>query len=423
MSDVRCCIAGCGPAGAVLGLLLARAGIEVVVLEKHADFLRDFRGDTIHPSTLEILNDLGLAERFLELPHTEVARVVMRLPGGDGLDVDFRRLPSRFRFLAFVPQWDFLTFVTTEAARYPGFRLVMQAEVEDLIVEGGQVRGVRYRTPDGPQEVRALLTVGADGRSSRVREAAGLPLVETSPPMDVLWFRVSRRLDEPDMIELRLSPGRFVALINRRDYWQVAYVIPKGGFEQVRASGLEAFRASVVASVPELADRVAELEDWDAIKLLTVRADRLQRWYGPGLLCIGDAAHAMSPIAGVGINVAIQDAVEAANLLWRPLSRGDVHVRHLARVQRRRELPVRFTPGAAGVFAGPHRQSDDRVQRGGSERSEAYAAGHADAGTAGCASAAHRAGVVATAGPHAGRQLTPARVYNYLGHQLCGSTR
>jgi len=245
VNDVRCCIAGCGPAGAVLGLLLARAGIDVVVLEKHADFLRDFRGDTIHPSTLEILNDLGLADRFLELPHSEVARVVMRLSGEERLELDFRRLPTRFKFLAFVPQWDFLKFVTTEAARYPGFRLVMQADVEDLIVDGGQVRGVRYRTPDGPQTVRALLTVGADGRSSRTREAARLPLVETSPPMDVLWFRVSRRADEPDMIELRLSPGRFVALINRRDYWQVAYVIPKGGFEQLRAAGLEAFRRAV----------------------------------------------------------------------------------------------------------------------------------------------------------------------------------
>jgi 2-polyprenyl-6-methoxyphenol hydroxylase-like FAD-dependent oxidoreductase len=350
VNEVRCCITGCGPAGAILGLLLARAGLDVVVLEKHADFLRDFRGDTIHPSTLEILNDLGLAERFLQLPHTEVSQLVMRLPDGAAITIDFGRLPTRFRFLAFVPQWDFLTFVTTEAARYPGFRLVMQAEVEDLIVEGGHVRGVRYRTPDGPQEVRALLTVGADGRASRTREAAGLPLVETSPPMDVLWFRVSRRPDEPEMIELRLTPGRFVALINRRDYWQVAYVIPKGGFEQVRAAGLAAFRESVVSGVPELADRVAELEDWDAIKLLTVRADRLQRWYRPGLLCIGDAAHAMSPIAGVGINVAIQDAVEAANLLWHPLGSGEVDIRQLARVQRRRELPVRFTQAAQGLL-------------------------------------------------------------------------
>jgi 2-polyprenyl-6-methoxyphenol hydroxylase-like FAD-dependent oxidoreductase len=350
VNDVRCCIAGGGPAGAVLGLLLARAGIDVVVLEKHADFLRDFRGDTIHPSTLEILNDIGLARRFLELPHSQVSELVMRLPSGPPLQLDFRRIPSAFPFVAFVPQWDFLSFVTTEAARYPTFKLMMQAEVEDLLIEDGQVRGVRYRAPDGPHELRALLTVAADGRASRTREAARLPLIETSPPMDVLWFRLSRRPDEPEMVALRPSPGRFVALINRRDYWQVAYVIAKGIFDRVRADGLEAFRRSVALAAPELADRVDELQDWDAIKLLTVRADRLARWYRPGLVCIGDAAHAMSPIGGVGINVAIQDAVEAANLLWRPLRRGAVGVRDLTRVQRRRELPVRLTQAFQGVL-------------------------------------------------------------------------
>src|SRR5438874_3915995 len=223
---VRCCIAGCGPAGAILGLLLARAGVEVVILEKHADFLRDFRGDTIHPSTLEILDELGLAERFLkELPHTEISQLIMRLPSGAKLGIDFRRLSTPYPFLAFVPQWDFLRFVTTEAARYPRFRLIMQAEVEDLIVEGGQAQGVRYRTPEGPQEIRALLTIGADGRVSRVREAARLPLVETSPPMDVLWFRLSRHADDEDVVGFRLSPGRFFALINRGTYWQMAHVI------------------------------------------------------------------------------------------------------------------------------------------------------------------------------------------------------
>jgi 2-polyprenyl-6-methoxyphenol hydroxylase-like FAD-dependent oxidoreductase len=343
-------VAGCGPAGAILGLLLARAGVDVLVLEKHADFLRDFRGDTIHPSTLEILDELGLAERFLQLPHSEVAQLVVRLPTGDRLDIDFRRLPTRFPFVAFVPQWDFLGFVTREAARFPHFNLVMQAEVEDLLFEDGKINGVRYRTADGLHEVRAPLTVGADGRASRVREAAGLPLVETSPPMDVLWFRISRRADEPEVVELRTSPGRFVALINRREYWQVAYVIPKGAFEQVRAAGLEAFRRSLASGAPELADRVDELQDWEAIKLLTVRADRLSRWYRPGVLCIGDAAHAMSPIAGVGINVAIQDAVVAANLLWKPLQRGKIERRHLARVQRRRELVVRLIQGFQGLL-------------------------------------------------------------------------
>jgi 2-polyprenyl-6-methoxyphenol hydroxylase-like FAD-dependent oxidoreductase len=350
VSEARCCIAGCGPAGAILGLLLARAGVEVVVLEKHADFLRDFRGDTIHPSTLEILNDLGLAQRFLELPHTRVSQLVMRLPSGPALHLDFRRIPSHFPFIVFVPQWDFLRFVTTEAARYPTFKLVMQAEVEDLLIDDGRVSGVRYRSPDGPHEVRALLTVAADGRGSRTREAARLPLIETSPPMDVLWFRLSRRPDEPDMVELRPSPGRFVVLLNRRDYWQVAYIIPKGMFEQVRADGLDVFRRSVAEGAPQLVDRVGELQDWDAVKLLTVRADRLGRWYRPGLLCIGDAAHAMSPIAGVGINVAIQDAVEAANLLWRPLRRGNVGIRDLARVQRRRELPMRVIQAFQGLL-------------------------------------------------------------------------
>jgi len=349
--EVRCCIAGCGPAGAVLGLLLARAGVRVVVLEKHADFLRDFRGDTIHPSTLEILNDIGLADRFLrELPHSEVSEFTMRLPNGTPVKVNFRSLHTRYPFVAFVPQWDFLEFIITEAKRYPTFELKLQAEVDDLLFEDGRVAGVRYRAPEGSGEIRALLTVGADGRSSRVREAARLPLVETSPPMDVLWFRVSRRSTDVESAELRIAPGHFFALINRRDYWQIAHAIPKGAYEGVRAEGLDAFRRSFATGVPDLADRATEIQDWDQIKLLTVRADRLRRWYRPGLLCIGDAAHAMSPVAGVGINVAIQDAVEAANLLWAPLRRGDVEVRHLARVQRRRELAVRITQAFQGIM-------------------------------------------------------------------------
>ncbi len=335
----------------MLGLLLARAGVSVVVLEKHADFLRDFRGDTIHPSTLEILDELGLADRLLrELPHSEVSHLEMRLPTGMQVTIDFRRLPSRFKFVAFVPQWDFLEFVTREAKRYPSFVLHTEAEVEDLIFDNGRVRGVRYKTPTGSMEVRALLTVGADGRTSRVREAAGLPLIETAPPMDVLWFRVSRRPTDAESVGLVLSPGHFFALINRRDYWQVAYVIPKGAYDQVRVAGLEEFRRMFAEGVPDLADRAAEIQSWDQVKLLTVRADRLQRWYRDGVVCIGDAAHAMSPIAGVGINVAIQDAVEAANLLWRPLRSGKVGVRDLARVQRRRELAVRLTQGFQGFL-------------------------------------------------------------------------
>ena len=336
----------------MLGLLLARAGLEVVVLEKHADFLRDFRGDTIHPSTLEILDDLGLADRFLkELPHSEVSQLAVRLPSGADISIDFRGLGTRFPFIAFVPQWDFLQFVTTQARRYAGFRLVMQAEAQALVFNGERVAGVEYRTPEGDvHRVEAMLTVGADGRTSRIREAAGLRLRETSPPMDVLWFRVSRRATDSESVGLRLLPGHFFALINRREYWQVAYAIPKGAFEAVRAAGLDAFRRSFAEGVPELADRAGEVRDWDQVKLLTVRADRLRRWYRDGLLCIGDAAHAMSPVAGVGINVAIQDAVEAANLLWRPLSRGSPRARDLARVQRRRELPVRLTQAFQGLL-------------------------------------------------------------------------
>jgi 2-polyprenyl-6-methoxyphenol hydroxylase-like FAD-dependent oxidoreductase len=322
-----------------------------VVLEKHADFLRDFRGDTLHPSTLEILDDLGLADRFLrELPHSEVSELQMRLPDGTVMQQDFRAIPSRFKFVAFVPQWDFLEFVTREARRYAGFTLLTEAEVTDVLMQDERVVGVRYRTPTGEDEVHADLTVGCDGRTSRVREAAGLPLTETSPPMDVLWFRLSRRPTDSQSVGLRLQPGHFFALINRQDYWQIAYVIPKGAYAHVRAGGLEAFRRSLAEGAPEVADRVGEIQDWDQVKLLTVRADRLRRWYRPGLLCIGDAAHAMSPIAGVGINVAIQDAVEAANLLWSPLSRGQLTVGHLARVQRRRELPVRLTQAVQNLL-------------------------------------------------------------------------
>jgi len=351
MPTTRCCIAGCGPAGAMLGLLLARAGLSVTVLEKHADFLRDFRGDTIHPSTLEILNDIGLADRFLrELPHSEVSELQMRLPNGLAVRQDFRTIPSRFKFVAFVPQWDFLGFVTREAKRYPNFTLLLESEVTDLLTDAGRVTGVRIHTPGGDDEIHADLAIGADGRTSRVREAAGLPLTETSPPMDVLWFRVSRRSTDSESVELRLQPGHFFALINRQDYWQVAYVIPKGAYAEERARGLDAFRRSFAKGVPELADRVDELQDWDQIKLLSVRADRLRRWYKPGLLCIGDAAHAMSPIAGVGINIAIQDAVEAANLLWAPLERGQVTLGQLARVQRRREVPVRVTQAVQNLL-------------------------------------------------------------------------
>src|SRR5579871_2537917 len=338
-----CCIAGCGPAGAILGLLLARSGVDVVVLEKHGDFLRDFRGDTIHPSTLDILDDLGLAERFLALPHSRVERFTLRTTAGETLSFGFEGVAAKFPFVAFVPQWDFLNFVTAEARRYPTFALRMNADVVGLIEEDGRVCGVRYRTETGEGSLRAGLTVGADGRSSRTREAAALPQTATSPPMDVLWFRLPRNANDPGDAQGIVGPGHFVALFDRGKYWQIAYLISKGGLDAVRVAGLQEFQASVASLVPMLADRVGELTNWDQIKLLTVRSDRLTRWYRPGYLAIGDAAHAMSPVGGVGINVAIQDAVAAANVLWRPLLNGPVTTADLAAVQRRREVPVRVT--------------------------------------------------------------------------------
>jgi 2-polyprenyl-6-methoxyphenol hydroxylase-like FAD-dependent oxidoreductase len=350
--DIRvdCCIAGCGPAGAMLGLLLARAGLKVLVLEKHGDFLRDFRGDTIHPSTLEILDELDLAERFLQLPHSEVSSLTARTPAGLDIDFSFRGLKTRFPFIAFVPQWDFLDFITDEAARYPGFQLKMNAEVVDLIQEGGVVRGLTYRDGTGAHKIRARLTVGADGRSSRTREAAGLRVIATSPPMDVLWFRLSRRPEEPETIAMRSGPGKAAILIDRRDYWQIGYIIPKGDAERMRAAGLAPFRRTLAELIPDLADRVDEIQEWEQVKLLTVRSDRLARWYTRGYLAIGDAAHSMSPVAGVGINIAIQDAVVAANVLWEPLRRGRISTRDLAQVQHQRELSVRLTQAVQAVI-------------------------------------------------------------------------
>jgi 2-polyprenyl-6-methoxyphenol hydroxylase-like FAD-dependent oxidoreductase len=340
---VRFCIAGCGPAGAMLGLLLARRGVDVLVLEKHCDFFRDFRGDTIHPSTLRIMDELGLADRLLQLPHTRAPALTLQTPGGLVTLVDFSRLRTRWPYIAFLPQWDFLDFVTAEAKRHPSFRLLMGAEVQELIEEGGVVRGVRYQAPDGRHEVRARLTVAADGRSSTVRERAGLVPLETSAPMDVLWFRLSRRPDDPEEPFFCVGGGHVLLFINRRDYWQVAYVIPKGADERVRAAGLDAFRRSIGELAPHVADRTGELEGWDQVKLLVVQANRLRRWYRPGLLCIGDAAHAMSPVGGVGINLAIHDAVAAANILGGPLLAGRLRVGDLAAVQRRREWPTRVT--------------------------------------------------------------------------------
>jgi 2-polyprenyl-6-methoxyphenol hydroxylase-like FAD-dependent oxidoreductase len=344
--SVRCCIAGGGPAGMMLGLLLARADVDVVVLEKHADFLRDFRGDTIHPSTLEVVHELGLLERLLTLPHQKVSRIKAQFGDLAVTVADFSSLSTHCRFVAFMPQWDFLNFLAEEAARYSTFQLWRQADVTGLIEEEGAVVGLRANTSDGPLEVRADLVVGADGRHSIVRAKAGLSIEEFGAPMDVLWFRLSRRASDPGDPVGRFDAGRIFIMLNRGDYWQCGFVIPKGSRDQLQEQGLPAFRDAVAQLAPYVADRVGELRDWEPIKLLTVQVDRLRQWYRPGLLCIGDAAHAMSPVGGVGINLAIQDAVATANLLAVPLRDGSVTTEDLRRVQQRREWPTRMTQRA-----------------------------------------------------------------------------
>ena len=339
--SARCAVVGGGPAGMMLGLLLARAGIEVVVLEKHADFLRDFRGDTIHPSTLELMHELGLLDAFLELPHQKITELKAWFGGTELTLADFTHLPTHCRFIALMPQWDFLDFLAREAARYPAFRLRMQAEVTGLIEEAGRIVGVRGHTSEGALEIRADLVVGADGRHSTVRQAAGLAVEQLGAPLDVLWFRLPRFSGDPDETAIRFGSGQLLVLLNRGEYWQCGYGIAKGSLEEIRAKGLPELRRHITDLAPFVLDRVGALDDWQRIKLLTVRVDRLRRWYRPGLLCIGDAAHAMSPVGGVGINLAIQDAVAAANLLTEPLRNATLTETHLLRVQRRRELPTR----------------------------------------------------------------------------------
>jgi 2-polyprenyl-6-methoxyphenol hydroxylase-like FAD-dependent oxidoreductase len=340
----RCCIAGGGPAGMMLGFLLARAGIDVVVLEKHADFLRDFRGDTVHPSTLELMYELGLLDEFLKRPHQEVVQLLGIIGGTTVTVADFSHVPTHCKFIALMPQWDFLNFLAESSRRYPSFRVLMQAEVTELIDAGDRIAGVRATTPDGPVEIRADLVVGADGRHSKVRARASLRVDDVGAPIDVLWMRLPKRAGDPSGAALgRFDAGKILVALDRGDYWQCASVIPKGGYDVLRARGLQALRDDIAAVAPDLADRVGALQSWDDVKLLTVAVDRLREWYRPGLLCIGDAAHAMSPIGGVGINLAIQDAVAAANILAEPLRAGTMSVRDLAAVQRRRMLPVRLT--------------------------------------------------------------------------------
>ena len=327
----------------MLSFLLARMGVDVLVLEKHADFLRDFRGDTIHPSTLEVMHELGILDEFLKRPHQEVRELAGQVSSETVTIADFTHLPTRCRFIAFMPQWDFLNFIVEQARRYPAFHLRMQAEVTDLIEENGKVAGVRAKTPEGILEARANLTVGADGRHSVVRERAGLPVINLGAPMDVMWMRLSRRPGDPGQTFGHVDIGRILVLLNREDYWQCAFVIPKGTIEEIRQRGLASLREEIARLAPFLRDRVDELRDWKDISLLTVAVDRLQRWFRSGLLCIGDAAHAMSPIGGVGINLAIQDAVAAANILGTKLLQGTPSESELHAVQRRREFPTRAT--------------------------------------------------------------------------------
>jgi 2-polyprenyl-6-methoxyphenol hydroxylase-like FAD-dependent oxidoreductase len=347
--SVRCCVAGGGPAGMMLGFLLARAGVPVLVLEKHADFLRDFRGDTIHPSTLEIMHELGLLSEFLRRPHQE-ARTISGQIGDDFVQIaDFGHLPTHCRFVALMPQWDFLDFIAEQAKKYPAFQLKMEAEVKELIIQNGRVAGLRATTPEGELTVHVDLMVGADGRHSTVRDKAGLEIVDLGAPMDVLWMRLSRRPSDPAQTFGRFDTGRILVMLNREDYWQCAFVIPKGGVDEIRSRGLELLRDEIARLAPHLHDRTAELRDWSDVKLLTVSVDRLRRWHRPGLLCIGDAAHAMSPVGGVGINLAIQDAVAAANILAPRFKQGIVSEDDLEAVQRRREFPTRATQ-AVQVF-------------------------------------------------------------------------
>ena len=341
--ETRCCVAGGGPAGMMLGFLLARAGVDVVVLEKHADFFRDFRGDTVHPSTLEIMYELGLLDAFLTIPHQKVERLSIQV-GAERLNIiDLTHLPSHCKYVALMPQWDFLNFLADRGKRYKTFDLHMNTEAVDLIEQNGRIAGVRATTPNGTLSIRADLVVGCDGRHSTIRAKAGLESDDYGAPMDVLWFRISRK--DADGIEMfgHIEAGRMMVMLDRGDYWQCAYVIPKGGIDRIKAQGLDAFRQRVVAMTPDLADRVGELKSFDDIKLLTVTVDRLRQWWRPGLICIGDAAHAMSPIGGVGVNLAVQDAVAAANQLAAPLKARTISGDDLRAIEQRRSFPVRAT--------------------------------------------------------------------------------
>lgn len=343
--STTCCIAGGGPAGIMAGFLLARAGVDVIVLEKHKDFFRDFRGDTIHPSTLQLMDELGFIDDFLKVPHQNVTALFFHIGERSYPFASFSGLNIPYPYIALMPQWDFLNFLAGKGKRYPNFTLRMESEVTGLIEQDGRVTGLRAKTPEGDLEISADLVLGCDGRHSVVREAAKLKVNELGAPIDVLWFCISRPKSDPEETMARLGPGRFLVMLNRDDYWQCAFVIHKGGDAELRAKGLENFRSEVEKLAPFARGRMQEIKDWDQVKLLTVAVDRLEQWARPGLLCIGDSAHAMSPIGGVGINMAVQDAVAAANRLAGPLRAGKLADADLQAIEDRRTLPMRFTQG------------------------------------------------------------------------------
>jgi 2-polyprenyl-6-methoxyphenol hydroxylase-like FAD-dependent oxidoreductase len=345
--ETGCCIAGGGPAGIMAGFLLARAGVDIIVLEKHAEFLRDFRGDTIHPSTLDLMYELGILDDFLRQPHQEVRQISGQVEDDEVTIADLTHLPAHCKFVALMPQWNFLNFIAEKAKSYPEFHLRMESEVTDVVQENGRIVGVRAKTSHGDRqgglEVRANLTLGTDGRHSIVREKAGLDVIDLGAPIDVLWMRISRQPSDFMAVLGRIRGGKILVMLDRGDYWQCAYVIPKGEAQEIQQKGLPAFREAIATVAPFLRERTQELKSWDDIKLLTVKVDHLRRWWRPGLLCLGDSAHAMSPVGGVGINLAIKDAVAAANALAEPLFSGTVSDEHLRQVQKRREFPTRMT--------------------------------------------------------------------------------
>lgn len=340
-TQTTCCVVGAGPGGAILSLLLARQGIPVTLLEAHEDFDRDFRGDTIHPNVLHLMDELGLVERLLQLRHSKLSTVNFQTPAGPFMVADLRRVEDKFPFIMMVPQAHFLKFITDEAKQYSNFRLLMGASAQELIEENGTVRGVRYRSDRELHEIRALLTVGADGRSSRIRRLAGIEPIKTSPLMDILWFRIRRDSRDPEGVLGRFGRGHGLVLLDRLTEWQVGFLILKGSYGEIRAAGLEALRRSVAEMAPEFADRLEHLEDWKQIAALSVESSRVLCWHKPGVLLIGDAAHVMSPVGGVGINYAIQDGVVAANVLSGPLKAGVVTAADLREVQRQREFPTK----------------------------------------------------------------------------------